>query len=773
MFLFEAKKKIFIIASLISIKFKVMKTKFFIVFLAIFLAQTFNCIYAQEQSTLVQDSVALKETTKEGSDRNVMLNAASNTGPRDVNIGLPANVGGITILENDLPVVYFFWPEFPNRVWRPSVSLENTGLLKMSELANTMGDLGFAVNSYTQKGTKEFQVKGNIQASHYGWFQGDVNISGPISKNGWSYAIGAFTNWDPSTYDLGYADYSDKTQIYRVGITKHFKNNKGDIGFFYKYASSSSISNYAVFEYGKGGKVNELDNFEIGKDSYIVNDGTLRFMNPLNGTYSNLDLDGNKVATESHNFDIFGNYVLNNGWNFKYSARLHSAEASLAYTVPLSVFKADESTGFTYQATGNEYSGNVGSMLAMYTPKTPVFNIAGRFSLSKTIGSHDLTIGLLEQYYDVDEFTSQRSFFYQSVEAQPSKLALSNTGSGVAATDEYGFYSYNVGAEYHNGIENKLSLYVSDHFKVNQRFTLDYGLSLRYSKVKGDYYPNTSRGANLVFNPVEKTYFDHNWLHVAANLQGSYNLTHNFGLLANFLYTETNDRLENYSGAYQPNLDKIRTPMGAFGIFWNTNKFSLVSQATYLTKNNYLSRLNIVNPNDASESQVASVNYDIQTIGWTTDIMAKPFKGLNFHYLITYQDPVYKDYDFSAFGNDYSYSDKNVLEVSKIIMEIDPSYTYKDWRVWASFRYFSKQYANLTNALYFADRWETFGGVNYKLNDHIDLGATVVNFLNQRGAKGTINGAELINDASAYYGQLLTGSYIRPFTVQASVKFHF
>lgn len=36
-----------------------------------------------------------------------MLNAANNTSPRDVNIGLPSTVGGITILENDLPVVYF------------------------------------------------------------------------------------------------------------------------------------------------------------------------------------------------------------------------------------------------------------------------------------------------------------------------------------------------------------------------------------------------------------------------------------------------------------------------------------------------------------------------------------------------------------------------------------------------------------------------------------------------------------------------------------------
>ena len=62
---------------------------------------TTGSLSAQEK--VKSDSVKVKE-----GDRNVMLNAANNTGPRDVNIGLPASVGGTTILENGLPVVYFF-----------------------------------------------------------------------------------------------------------------------------------------------------------------------------------------------------------------------------------------------------------------------------------------------------------------------------------------------------------------------------------------------------------------------------------------------------------------------------------------------------------------------------------------------------------------------------------------------------------------------------------------------------------------------------------------
>lgn len=51
----------------------------------------------------------------------------------------------------------------------------------------------------------------------------------------------------------------------------------------------------------------------------------------------------------------------------------------------------------------------------------------------------------------------------------------------------------------------------------------------------------------------------------------------------------------------------------------------------------------------------------------------------------------------------------------------------------------------------------------------------MVNFLNQTGAKGTIAGAELISkdEAGKYANHVMTGSYIRPFTVEfsASLKF--
>ena len=110
------------------------------------------------------------------------------------------------------------------------------------------------------------------------------------------------------------------------------------------------------------------------------------------------------------------------------------------------------------------------------------------------------------------------------------------------------------------------------------------------------------------------------------------------------------------------------------------------------------------------------------------------------------------------------------------INEIDPSYMItKDLKIWTSFRYFSKTYANINDAYYFNGRWETFGGVNWQINKNFSVGCTVVNFLNQTGAKGSIAGAELItkDEAKKYSGSVLAGSYIRPFTVEFSAQIKF
>ena len=89
-------------------------------------------------------------SSKEEGNRNVMLNAASANGPREIQIGLPS--ADVNVLENGIPVTYATNPHSINSMWRTDASLSHVGLQKISETAITTGNIGYAVNSFTRWG---------------------------------------------------------------------------------------------------------------------------------------------------------------------------------------------------------------------------------------------------------------------------------------------------------------------------------------------------------------------------------------------------------------------------------------------------------------------------------------------------------------------------------------------------------------------------------------------------------------------------------------------
>lgn len=729
---------------------------------------------AQEEdasnSKMVGDTIKVKtsqtaESKVVATNRNVMLNAENNTNPREINIGLPANVGGMTILEDGLPVVYYYWPDMPTFSWRQSVGLSQVGLMGINKVAATLGDMGYAVDSYSQMGTEKLRGIAKLTTNSFGWLQGDFNVSGPLGK-GWAYTAGAFLNFDPGTTDLAYTTYNDETKIYRVGLTKFFNNNRGEINFLYKYATSRSTHDYAFFEYQENGKVKEMDNFKIGRDSYILRSGQVRLQDIYTGDYYWSSIGSKNGTSVTNNFGIFGNYKLNNDWNFHFSTRLHLAKASIFEPVPTAVQQVTTQKGYKL-ADGTPYSGYVGTIVVMSSPHNPVTDAMGRFWLTKNTKHHKWEFGMFEMFHK-RRFTSDRTFYQQTLEPQPQLLFSSKT-------DQYGFYNYGKSAAFHDGLENKLSVYGHDKWKASKNLNINYGLNLRYHLIDGQNSP-TERVVGFNIPNAELTDFHLEKFHFGGFAGGTYNITKSFGALGNVQYTQTNNGLEGYNLAAMPDVGKSKTKEGAIGIFWNNPYIQLVSQLTYVRKSDYLKRFNFVNPNDASDATNKQVYYDIQTIGWTTDFNIHPFKGAMLHFLFTLQNPQYKNFDFEVYGNNYDYNNKNVLSISKTLMEIDPSYTFgkaNDWRVWTSFRYNSKVYANITNVLYFEPHWETFGGVDYKMNKNIKFALSMVNFLNQRGAKGNINGSELITDPKPYYGTLMTGFYMMPSTVRFTATINF
>ena len=139
--------------------------------------------------------------------------------------------------------------------------------------------------------------------------------------------------------------------------------------------------------------------------------------------------------------------------------------------------------------------------------------------------------------------------------------------------------------------------------------------------------------------------YGYDWLNMAFTAAATYKMTQQFGFTADFTYNTQRPNMSNFAPAEMPNVDKITIPLGRAGIYFNNDWISLTSLFTYIAKTNNNSTLNLINPHNDKDIKAAALSYDIETIGWTTDAVVKPFKGFDFHFLFTYQSPKYKKYE--------------------------------------------------------------------------------------------------------------------------------
>ena len=752
-----------------------------------------------------QDSTQIANPSKEEGNRNVMLNAASANGPREIQIGLPS--ADVNVLENGIPVTYATNPHSVNSLWRADASLSHVGLLKISETAITTGNIGYAVNSFTQLGEKGFNGTLNYKSNHFGMQEFSLNLNGSMGKD-WFYSGSIYQDFDPGTFKIKSTPFQDRTQIYKFALTKRYNQNRGELTAMYHYSNSHPVYMYATqsapFVYVGDGSVREFGDFSLGTTSYLPVDNEMIYRDMRTGELKKTSLY-DAVQNKGSEFTLMNNYTWDNGLNWKAIMKYDHSTGSCVYQTPMSLDKNEAGINYMYEdADGGmkPYTGEYVQSRMSCLNRGFIDSFMFTTELSRSVGNSTWRLGVNEWYYDID-YSSATTMYDHSVPTDGGyPVRLYNADYQTYADRTYGengyYYDFNKNAsEYYKGHENKLAVYFTHDWNITDKFNLYYGARLEYQALRGDNAAVLNADGNYVGRfsnyylgatapdgtQIAPTPFSYDWLNYALTASATYKLNKEFGFTGDFTYITQHPKLENFAPATLPNTDKISVPLGRAGIYFNNSWLSLTSLFSYISKTNNNSTLNLQHKTAAGQTEImaAPLTYDIQTLGWTTDVVAHPFKGFDLHFLFTYQKPTYKKYETSVeFSDGYvgkiNATGNIVAEIPQVIVEIDPSYMItKDLKIWTSFRYFSKTYANINDAYYFNGRWETFGGLNWQVNKQLSLGCTVVNFLNQTGAKGSIAGAELVtkDEASKYAGTVMAGSYIRPFTVEfsASLKF--
>lgn len=723
--------------------------------------------YAQQNDTIRVTKI--NEETKE--DRNVMLNAANAAEPREISIGLPD--GFTYVVDNGLPAVYYYNPQALSTHWRNDLSLEKTSLAGVSEAAITTGHIGYVLNTKARLGTDLFKGFINYQVNHFGQQQIDMNVSGPIAKDLY-YSASVYQNFDPGSFKLKFTNYNDRTQFYSGFLTKKLSNDRGSISLGYKYSNSNRLSlvtGQAPFIYVGDGSVKEFGDFKLGTSSYVPVDGQIYYLDMRDNKYKSKSMNDASL-NKSNQISLISDFNFDGGYKLTVDAKYLSSMASMLYQTPLSLEKSSQ---YTYMNTNTPYDGYVQTRMSCFN-RGDFNTFMFTSELNRSVDNHQWRIGVNEWYYHGD-YASNTTMYRNDVSRYPQKL---QDGNGNV------YFDFNKNAsEYYKGYENKLAVYATHNWDITPKFNLYYGARLENYKLKGENLPYARYNGFHIGGinngqKIEFQNFEHNWLNVVGTIRGKYSLTDNVSLHAEFVYNTQRPHLENFSSTDNPSTEKISVPMFRGGLGYNNSWIEATSLFTWIQKKNNYTRLNLSDPNNSANVVARAFNYNIETYAWVTDAVLHPFKNFDLHFMFTYQKPKYKKYATEAFDKKYDFSENLVTGVPEVLLEFDPSYKITNkLRTWVSFRYFSKTYANLSNALYFNGRWETFGGFNYEVNKYLTLNATVINFLNQTGATGSINGAELLtkeelaNNPEKFQNVLMTGSYIRPLTfeISANIKF--
>ena len=722
----------------------------------------------------MKDTVA---TVQHGAS-NMMLNASSESEPRFINVGLPEATGGTVVTENGLAVTFNANAVKTNQAWRQDGSFAGATSRNLSETAIKLGEVGVSMITNSKKGGNKFAGVFNLKTNSFGLMSGNLSLSGPL-KRGWYYAANAFVNLDPGTTNVNFTRFLDKTQLYKGILTKRYK--KGEFNVQYKYVTSKMLNTkMSPYIYRDGKQVDALDNFDIAHGNYLGNSITWHVKDPLTGEYKDINILDD-TGTQTHMLDLFGKHTFDNGMNLDYSFRYQHAlsganEFAYSAITDASNLLANQRYIYANKTTEQVYTGLVQNGTFQYSSGNPVNTVMARLELDKKHEKHHWLVGFQSSYFNADKRATGILTFLQEVAENPQHVIQQELVNGVwtnTKADQYGQWNYNNSMFYYDGTETRNAIYATEQWKILPNLKLDLGARFEWHRINGNWAPGTVRNSwddkTWISGETQKIKKDNFNKSFTATL--TWHILKNFGIIGDAYYIEATDGLSAYKSSNDPLAKTNVVPYFAGGVFFNSKWISVISRVSRISRSNLVASGGF--NNSSGENTKLTFNYDIKTVGWTTDANITPFKGFDLHVMLTLQSPVYDNFEFDVFGEHYDYSGLPARITSKTLIEIDPSYQWKKFRVWASARYFSKQSCSYPATLYFPSRWETFAGFDYTHNKHVKFSLNVVNLLNQTGAQGRISGTNTAIDPTPYYDQPVAGTYIRPFTVEFKTQIKF
>ncbi len=705
-------------------------------------------------------------------NRNIMANAGTLDQPRDLDTGLGASATPTTIYEDGIPVSYATFPVYANQHWRPGSAIERQYMLGLAESAVRTGAAGYVMETYALKGADHFQGQVNIRLSSRHQQTYDGSLALPLGK-GWSTAVAFLQDYNQGYTKLKITPMQGRQKMIQWGLKKTF--DRGNWWFTYKYTDDfQNMDAFAPCLYHINGKVSLMDGFKVGRDTYLPDDMNMTYLNIKTGKMESVDV-GTLGSAWIHDVQTGFEYNLGNSLTLTGSLKWMHASEDKSMANLMGQGEAKATSGFTYTDgtlfTGQYQTRNVKREMAT------VNDFLGTFELNKKTSSYEWTLGFNEWNSGLD-FVGSSAIIAQELTVNPRRLYL----NGQSA------WTCNIQGEFTNGHENRAAFYWMHHFHITPKWDVHYGARLedKYINVfapfnnEGETVNSRKPGFSMASPGAYVNHKHYNWVVPTATLYTSYTLNKHWLVSVDGTYILGRKTLHNWGNSDIPNTDASANIFASAGVSYRNAWMDWASKVSYMRMTNQVTNLAFSKNFDGyAASAQPTIIFDKQSISWVNDANFHPWGGFNFHVRLLLNKPTYPSMKVEAYYDNgveesYDYSGNEVSGTSKVQLELDPSYRYKQFAVSFNARYYSKQYVNYTNSLTLAGRWETFADVKYELNKHISFDFNIVNPLNQKGISGRVNGADTAekDEIQQFDGQFMAGQFIIPrtFLFTTSIK---
>lgn len=734
------------------------------------LAVAFLALPCVEAMAETPDSTVVKT-----SDRGVMLNAESASAPRVINVGLPESESGAIVMVDGmrlglgLPRGYFHWAG--------GNSYRKVDAMPLIESIIRYGEVSSPVNTMTKLGGDTSEGVVTARTSSNGLIRFDGWVGGPVrALKGWYYSAGVYVNLDPTSVNAPSCTFVDSKQIFQLNLTRRWKASEFSILYRYSWCGDQveKLYNTAPFVYNGDGSVSTLNGFRMGYDCYFPADDAVTYMDIRTGEYRDINI--NSFNNRSmHDISLIWETRTEDGWKLGASAhtlmmpRYDMIKGALA---GIDLVSADK--GFTY-SDGTPYAGYVQNRMVK-AESFDTWDSEVLLQAEKDFSRHSFSSGLALTYAEQVQETST-FIMAHTAEASPERIYYEGRNA----------WNLNRNSLYFDAHKFSFSIYAFDRFTLSESVNLLTGIRITptfnrihtAARLNGEEKNRRVNGFNLADpNLADLHLLQHNGVNYSVSESLNWSFAPGFRAVAEGFYSMTNKSSTYFKNPTLPSLKAIGNAQARTGVVYAGSNVNLSAILSYITSWNCAGSISVTKQiGGVSETIPWVAEYGIGTPGATLDGTVF-FGGFKCHVLFTYQDPRYHNYTNVFTFSDGStqtidYTGNQVTGISKVMMEIDPSYKWKDWRVWGSARYYSRQYVSRTNYAYFNGRWETFGGLDWDWRKDLKVSLSFVNLLQQGGVKGSIDIADTIDDESALAGYVMAGTFIRPFQVDLSVTYKF